>query len=187
MLRSLSSLLLLVALAGPARAVPAVEATAPAPFHADFEIDPTAYVLSGHSLHVGLGWRSLRLDLGAYGLALPAAITNNDAFEVAFHGYGLKLQYFPFAEQRGGFVGVDTGVNHPLVRRKGTELASTRTEYSAGVNFGWRFVFAERFYATAWLGLGYALNGRPVTLGDSTYEGQRLIVFPAVHLGYRFR
>jgi hypothetical protein len=136
---------------------------------------------------VGLGWSRWRADLGAYGLALPAALTGNDDFAVAFHGYGVKLQYFLFAEQRGGFVGVDAGVNRPLVRRKGTDLASIRTEYSTGVNFGWRFVFAEHFYATAWLGLGYALNGKAVTLGESTYQGNRWIVFPAIHLGYRFR
>jgi len=189
MSRSISSVAIALsfALSAAAQATPAVTTSAPSPFHADFEIDPTAYVLQGHSLHVGLGWKRLRADLGAYGLSLPAAVTGNDDFEVAFHGYGLKLQYFPFAEQEGGFVGVDAGVNRPLVQRKGTELASTRTEYSAGVNFGWRFVFAQHFYATAWLGLGYALNGKPVTLGDSTYQGNRFIVFPAVHLGYRFR
>lgn len=188
MFRTISSLATALLLASPSGAqATTLETSAPSSFHADFEIDPTAYVLSGHSLHVGLGWKRLRADLGAYGLSLPAAVTGNDDFDVAFHGYGLKLQYFPFAEQRGGFVGVDAGVNRPLVRRKGTDLASTRTEYSAGVNFGWRFVFAEHFYATAWLGLGYALNGKPVTLGESTYQGNRLIVFPAIHLGYRFR
>src|SRR6185295_6893494 len=117
--------------------------------HADVEVDPTAYVLRGHSLHVGLGWGRLRADLGAYGLSLPAAMTGNDDFTVAFHGYGLKLQYFLFAEQRGGFVGVDGGVDHPLVRRKGTELATQSTDFSAGVNFGWRLVFGERFYSAA--------------------------------------
>lgn len=56
-----------------------------------------------------------------------------------------------------------------------------------GINFGWRFVFAESFYATAWLGLSRPLGREPVTLAESTYEGQAITVFPAVHLGYRFR
>jgi hypothetical protein len=155
-------------------------------FHADFEVDPTAYVFQGHSLHVGLGWKKVRLDLGAFALALPDALTGNDDFSVAFDGYGVKLQYFPFAEQRGAFVGVDAGVARPFVRRKGTDLASRRTEYSAGINFGWRFVFFERFYATTWLGLSRTLARAPVTLAGSTYEGNSITIFPAVHLGYRF-
>jgi hypothetical protein len=155
-------------------------------FHADFEVDPTAYVFEGHSLHVGLGWKKLRLDLGAFALALPAALTGHDDFSVAFDGYGAKLQFFPFAEQRGAFVGIDAGVARPFVRRKGTDLATRRTEYNAGINFGWRFVFLERFYATAWLGLSRPLGREPVTLAGSTYEGSAITVFPAVHLGYRF-
>jgi hypothetical protein len=171
----------------PALAEPAVAATAGSSFHADVEVDPTAYVLSGHSLHVGLGWQHLRVDLGAFGLALPAAVTGNNDFSVGFYGYGAKLQYFPFAEQRGGFVGVDTAVNHPLVERVGSQLASRRTEVTAGINFGWRFVFGGDFYATPWLGLGYTLNGKAVELGGSRYEPSRFVVFPAVHLGYRLR
>jgi hypothetical protein len=177
------------ALAAPAAplAAPAVAATGASSFHADLEVDPTAYILRGHSLHVGLGWGRLRVDLGAFGLAMPAAVTGNDDFSVAFYGYGAKLQVFPFAEQRGGFVGLDTAVNHPMVERVGSELASRRTEVTAGVHVGWRFVFAGDFYATPWLGVGYTLNGKPVTLGGSTYEPSRLVVFPAVHLGYRLR
>jgi hypothetical protein len=175
--------------AGAVRAHPAAasaSAFSTSGFHADFEVDPTAYVLEGHSLHVGLGWKKLRLDLGAFALALPAALTGHDDFSVAFDGYGAKLQYFPFAEQRGAFVGIDAGVARPFVRRKGTDLATRRTEYNAGINFGWRFVFLERFYATAWLGLSRPLGREPVTLAGSTYEGSALTVFPAVHLGYRF-
>jgi len=166
----------------------ALQAERRSDFHADFEVDPTAYVLRGYSLHVGLGWKRLRLDLGAFALALPAGLTGNDDFAVAFDGYGAKLQYFLFSdEQRGGFVGVDAGVARPLVQRRGTELHARHTEVMAGVNFGWRFVFLQDFYATAWLGLSRTLNAHDVTLAGSTYEPARYTVFPAVHLGYRFR
>jgi hypothetical protein len=191
--RPLAALALAAVLPGLARAQPAPgsvatsTSTSTSGFHADFEVDPTAYVFQGHSLHVGLGWKKLRLDLGAFALALPDALVGHEDFSVAFDGYGLKLQYFPFAEQRGAFVGIDAGVARPFVRRKGTDLAVRRTEYNAGVNFGWRFVFGERFYATAWLGLSRPLARDPVTLAGSTYEGSALTVFPAVHLGYRFR
>lgn len=157
-------------------------------FHADFEVDPTAYVLSGHSLHVGLGYRRFRLDLGAFAMDLPQALTGNDQFQVGFNGYGAKLQYFLFSEdQSGGFVGIDGGLVRPLVKRRGAELAVRTSEWSVGVNFGWRFVFLGDFYATAWLGLAYPLGRDPVTLDGETYRGQKITVFPAVHLGYRFR
>jgi hypothetical protein len=183
--------LALTVLGAPAAGAQPAAATVAAPsasdFHADFEVDPTAYVLSGHSLHVGLGWKKLRLDLGAFALALPAAMTGHNDFDVAFDGYGIKLQYFPFAEQRGAFVGLDAGLARPFVRRKGTDLAVRATEYSAGINFGWRFMFFERFYATAWLGISRPLAREPVTLAGSTYQGSAVTFFPAVHLGYRFR
>jgi hypothetical protein len=181
--RSLTLVTILMAFSAPALAEEAPATS----FHGDFEIDPTAYALGGQSLHVGLGWKRVRVDLGAFGLTLPSAAVGNDDFAVAFDGYGVKLQYFLFAEQRGGFVGIDGAVDHTQIERRGTDLARRRTSFSAGVNFGWRFVFAGSFYATPWLGLGHTFNDRPVTLAASTYEPNRLVVFPAVHLGYRFR
>lgn len=164
------------------------EVKATGDFHADFEIDPTAYVLNGHSLHVGLGYQRFRLDLGAFAMDLPQALTGNDQFHVGFNGYGAKLQYFLFSdEQRGGFVGIDGGLVRPLVKRRGAELAVRTSEVSLGVNFGWRFVFLGDFYATAWLGLSMPLGREVVTMDGATYEGQKVTVFPAVHLGYRFR
>jgi len=44
---------------------------APSRRHADFEVDPTALVLAGHSLHVGSGWKRVRLDLGAFATLVP--------------------------------------------------------------------------------------------------------------------
>ncbi len=156
-------------------------------FHVDAEVDPAGYLLDGYSLHLGIGWGHVRADLGVYAMALPKVVHGHDDLDVSFDGYGLKLQYFLRPEQTGGFVGVDAGVTRPTIRKRGTQLAERNTELGVGVNFGWRFTFAERFYATTWLGLGYGLNPHEVTVGGSTYEGSHLVVFPAVHLGYRFR
>src|SRR5690606_26453686 len=106
--------------------------------------------------------------------------------DVSFDGYGVKVQYFLFAEQTGGFVGVDAGISRPTVAKPAQQLAERNTEVGVGVNFGWRFHIASGFYATTWLGLGYTLNPHDVTLGDSKYEASRFTIFPAVHLGYRF-
>lgn len=154
-------------------------------FHADFEVDPTAYALSGYSLHVGLGWKRLRLDLGAFAMALPDFAKSDDSFEVSFDGFGSKLQYFVLAEQRGLFVGVDAGVARPLVQRG--ELASKDSQYSIGVNAGYRFDLGAHLYATPWLGVSYAFSAEDVTLGGTTYEQSPVTIFPAAHVGYRFR
>lgn len=154
-------------------------------FHADFEIDPTAYALSGYSLHVGLGWKRLRLDLGAFAMALPDFAKSDDSFEVSFDGFGSKLQYFVLAEQRGLFVGVDAGVARPLVQRG--ELASKDSQYSIGVNAGYRIGLGAHLYATPWLGVSYAFSAEDATLGGTTYEHNPVTIFPAVHVGYRFR
>ncbi|MFO7180135.1 MAG: hypothetical protein DIU78_015660 [Pseudomonadota bacterium] len=154
--------------------------------HVDAEVDPTAYVLDGYSLHVGVGYERLRVDLGAYAMKLPAFVHGHDDLDVSFDGFGIKLQYFPFAEQTGGFVGVDAGLARPLVAKPAQQLAERHTEVAVGVNFGWRFHIVSGFYATTWLGLGYTLNPHDVTLGDSKYEAIRFTVFPAVHLGHQF-
>ena len=154
-------------------------------FHADFEVDPTAYALSGYSLHVGLGWQRLRLDLGAFAMALPDFAKSDDSFEVSFDGFGSKLQYFVLAEQRGLFVGVDAGVARPLVQRG--ELASKDSQYSIGVNAGYRIDLGAHLYATPWLGVSYAFSAEDVTLGGTTYQQNPVTIFPAVHVGYRFR
>jgi hypothetical protein len=157
------------------------------PFHADVEIDPTAYALSGYSLHVGLGWRRVRLDLGAFALALPSVVKDNDDFDVSFDGFGAKLQYFAVGEQVGGFIGVDMAVARPLVERVGSDLAHRNTETSVGVNAGWRFDLVGNLYVTPWIGVGYSFDAEDVMLDGARYEAQRVTVFPAVHVGYRLR
>ena len=157
------------------------------PVHADAEVDPTAYVLSGYSLHVGLGYERLRLDVGNFALAVPRAIHGNDAFDIGFDGFGAKLQWFPLAEQRRLVVGVDAGFAHVRVARRGTDLAVRDAQLQAGVDVGYRFAIARGVYVTPWLGLGHAFGARTVMLGGATYVPQRTLVFPAIHLGVAFR
>lgn len=96
-------------------------------FHADAEIDPTAYVLDGFSIYVGLGWKRWRFDLGNYGMALPRFAHGNSDYDVSFAGFGAKVQYFLFAERAGPFVGVDGGANRLLLQRRGTDLAARQS------------------------------------------------------------
>lgn len=38
-----------------------------------------------------------------------------------------------------------------------------------------------------WLGISYNAGGHDVTLAGNTLKSTSVVVFPAVHLGYRFR
>ncbi len=153
---------------------------------ADIEIDPIAYAFDGFSLHAGIAYKRLRIDLGAYAMSLPGFLNDQDAFDVSFNGYGVKVQYFVFEEQTGGFVGLGTGVSNVLVKRVGTQLADTHTQFSAGANLGWRFDLVGGFYATPWVGFDYTFNPKDVTLAGETFESNPFMIFPTVHLGYRF-
>ncbi|HYP99885.1 MAG TPA: hypothetical protein VER96_14515 [Polyangiaceae bacterium] len=156
-------------------------------FHADLELDPTAYVLDGFSLHVGLGWDALRIDLGVFGLAVPEFVHRQRDFDVAFDGYGVKAQYFPFAKQRGLFVGVDAAYSRALIRLRGSELAARDNQLALGMNAGVRCYVAGDFYITPWLGVGHSFGADDVSLGGKTFAANPLLIFPAVHLGYRLR
>lgn len=158
---------------------------AAAPLTADVEVDPTAYALDGNSLHVGLVHEHLRLDLGVFGLALPRWAHGADGFAVRFDGFGAKLQWFPGADQRGLFVGVDASLTRTRVERAGR--AATDRQVGVGVQLGYRIDLPADFYVTPWIGVGYQLGAADVTLDGETYEAMDVTVFPAVHVGYRFR
>lgn len=173
----LATLAVLLAIATPAAA---------SPLRGDVEIDPTAYVLAGHSLHAGLSYEHLRVDLGNYGLAVPQAIHGDDRFDIAFDGYGAKVQWFLRADQYGWFGGVDGGVTWFHVHRRGTDHAATDRQIGMGLDAGYRFDLPADLYAALWLGLGYQWGADDVALDGATFEPQPVTVFPAVHVGYRF-
>jgi hypothetical protein len=157
------------------------------PLAGDVEIDPTAYVLSGNSLHAGLARDHWRLDLGNFGLTVPQAVHGDDRFDVAFVGYGAKLQWFVRGDRYGWFGGVDTAVSWVHVQRRDSALSATDRQIGAGIHGGYRFALPADLYATLWLGVGYQLGSDDVELDGATFEAQPITVFPAVHLGYRFR
>ena len=153
-----------------------------APWHADVEVDPTAYVLDGSSIHVGIGYDRWRLDAGNFALDMPA-FTHTPGFDVGLTGYGLKLQLFPW--ETGAFVGVDTAVARFAIERDG--MIAHETDVQLGVHAGYRIDIAHGFYATPWLGVGYLFGAHDVALAGRTFHAEPVTVFPAVHLGYQFQ
>jgi hypothetical protein len=103
----------------------------------DVEIDPATYALNGYSLHAGYWVDRLRLNVGAFSLDVPEEVHGKEGLEATFHGYGLKAQYFPFAEgfpyasRSGFFLGLDGGVAKRLVRDPEAGEASYRRRAGA--------------------------------------------------------
>lgn len=189
MQRTTLTLLFVVASATTAVAEPPAPARAPTAraFHLDLEVDPTAYAFSGFSAHVGLGWRAVRLDLGTYGMDVPEFFHGNEGWDASFTGAGAKLQWFPFAAQRGFYVDVSGGAARQRVELRATGAASTETVWSVGADAGYRFTLPHRFYVTPWAGFSVDLNADDVMLDGRRYAKIALVPFAAVHLGYRFR
>ena len=166
---------------------PAAAAEPPAALRADAEIDPTAYALGGYSVHVGAGAGRFRGDLGGFALELPGFVHGNDGFGASFHGFGAKLQVFASPRQAGPYAGIGLGLVRFRVTRDGTDLAREDLELSVDLHAGWRFELPASFYATAWLGVGRSIGAGDVTLDGETFERSPWTIFPAVHVGYRFR
>lgn len=174
-----SFLPLLVALA-------TVTTASASPLHGDVEVDPTAYALSGNSLHVGIAYDHLRLDLGNFGLALPQFVVGDDAFDVRFDGYGAKLHYYLRDDQRGLFAGVGASFTRVRIDLQGTDRSAIDRQLGAGIEVGYRIGLPAKFYVTPWLGVGYQFGADKVTLDGKTYAPSAFTVFPAIHVGYSY-
>jgi hypothetical protein len=168
-------------------APPAPSRATPRALHLDLEVDPTAYAFSGFSVHAGVGWRALRLDLGAYGMDIPGFFHGNEGWDASFVGAGAKLQWFPFSDQRGFYVDVSAGVSRERVELRATGATATETVSALGADAGYRVSLPHGFYATPWAGFSVNLNADDVMLDGQRYTKKAIVPFAAVHLGYRFR
>lgn len=177
---------LMLSLVAPVRAAEPTSGAAPGALHSDVEIDPTAYALGGYSLHAGVEVGRVRVDLGAYSMKVPGFVHGNEDFDVAFDGYGAKLQLFPLSPQRGLFVGVDGGVTNMSFRLKNSDLEVHQTRFGVGADAGYRIMLPASFYVTPWIGVGYSFQADDVHLGGKTFAGSHVTFFPAIHLGHRF-
>ncbi|TPV93050.1 MAG: hypothetical protein B7733_22555 [Myxococcales bacterium FL481] len=155
--------------------------------HLDFEVDPLAFAAKGFSLHAGIRWHHFRADLGVFGMEMPGFLTKNDEFTTRFAGFGAKLDYRLFGGGDGPFVGISAGRARVETVHNDTSLSASHHEYDVSARIGYQFDIFRGFYAAPWVGLGYKFGGREVALGGDTLEkGSGVLVFPTIHLGYRF-
>lgn len=150
----------------------------------DIEIDPTAYLFGGHSVHFGFGGDNFRFDIGTFGMELPDSFNNDENYDLEFDGFGVKLDYL-FGRYDGWFVGVEANSSDVTYTRKSTNETATRTQVSLGPRFGYRIMYTENITITPWLGINLNLEYDDVILDGERYERESVTFFPAVHIGWK--
>jgi hypothetical protein len=175
------------ALAGRARAAEELTPVATSSgWSADVEVDPLAYAAGGHSVHVGLGRGRVRFDLGAFAADIPEWLHGNDGFDARFDGFGAKLDVFLRESWSGPFAGVEAGLLGTTLRSPDGGHDFDR-RLQVGGRAGWRIPLPAGFYATPWIGVGYAIGAGDRRVGAYVYEESPWVIFPTLHVGYRIR
>lgn len=152
----------------------------------DVELDPLAYAMSGHSVHVGVGVGHFRFDLGAFALEMPEWVHGNEGFTSSFDGFGVKAHVFVADDGTGPFAGVAGGLARTLIQNDATGRAQRDLHASLGVELGWLIPIVEGLYVKPWIGVGWTFGVEDVVLDGQRFEANGLTIFPTVHLGYAF-
>jgi hypothetical protein len=152
----------------------------------ELEADPIAYALNGFSLHLAKGLGSVRVNVGTFGIDVPAAFHGNDGWTATMRGAGVKVDYLG-ARSDGLFVGVDGGYMRNRYALVGGDETVVRGVVGVGVRGGYRLPLGgSGLYVAPWVGLSYNFNGDDVAIGGETFERSALVPFPTVHIGWRF-
>lgn len=150
----------------------------------DVEIDPLAWALGGHSVHAGARWGRLRVDLGAFGLPMPEALSGNPGFTARFDGVGAKADWALREDGMGPFAGIEGSYTRLAVAPEGGDAFTVAPQGNAGVRVGWRIPVYKGLYVAPWVGVGANLGAREIATDGGAYEVGRAYVFPTIHLGY---
>jgi hypothetical protein len=158
--------------------------------HAQWEVeaDPTAYALSGYSVHVAdaIFDGKSRLQLGAFGAETPEWIHGNSGWTEKSHGVTFKFDYFLLHPLSGLFVGADSNYSRVRYELDQTHERDYRNIAALGPRMGYRFNLGEHFYISPWVSVDYQFNAKDVTISGKTFHEKKYSVFPAVHFGWRF-
>jgi hypothetical protein len=165
-------------------------ATVPVAAHAQWEVeaDPVAYGLKGFSGHLGrqIADGAGRLQIGVYGVDVPEAWHGNDGVTQRARGVTAKADYFLRGQPSGLFVGMDGTFSRTRHRHdaKGSEVM--RNGGGIGPRVGYRFNLGDHLYITPWVSVSYLFNASDMVLAGERFEQRRYLVFPTVHVGWRF-
>lgn len=154
----------------------------------EVEADPIAYGLKGFSGHLGrqVADGAGRLQIGMFGADVSEAWHGHDGFTLRGRGVTAKADYFLRGQPGGLFVGVDGVYTRTRYQHDTTGSQVTRNGGGIGPRVGYRLNVGDHLYITPWVSVSYLFDADDVTLAGERLEQQRYMVFPTVHVGWRF-
>lgn len=157
----------------------------------EVEVDPIAYALNGYSVHGVYVYKSVRTDLGIFGLQQPESYNGNKGFRVNSGGAGLKVQYL-LNERQTWFTGIGIGYGEHTITHAETGQRSMEKTLGLGVNLGYRwFLFAQSksllngLYLSPWASVDYNKVIQSTKFEGLNYSSAAFSIFPTVHIGYK--
>ena len=160
--------------------------TAPSgPLRLDIEIDPAAYLMSGYSVHAGVGRGGQRVDLGVYAMDVPELLHGNEGWAMSFAGAGVKVQNFLLDDQRGFFVDLGIGASLRELQLADSGVRRRDIVVSLGASAGYRILLPYGLYVTPWAGINYDFDAADIMLAGRSFDSSPATPFAAVHIGYR--
>jgi hypothetical protein len=159
---------------------------APLKAQVEVEVDPIAYALNGFSLHLAKVIGPTRLNVGTFGIDIPSAFHGNDGWNSSMRGAGVKWDYTGTSSD-GFFAGIDGGYMRTRYSIEGELPRVTRDIIGVGVRTGYRQPIGRRgLYVAPWVGVSYQFDGDDVSIGDHDFDRSAIVIFPTVHVGWRF-
>jgi len=150
------------------------------------EIDPFAYGLKGHSLHIGSQGYGFRLQIGIFAAELPDSFKNNTQFNVSQGGMGIKVDYYG-KDSKGSFIGIEYGKTSADYQLTSGGQIQQQTIDFIGIRTGYKIAFTQSAFITPWIGLNKNISNTPDThIDEQTYYSDNWTLFPTIHLGFEF-
>lgn len=151
------------------------------------EVDPFAYGLNGHSVHVGVESHGFRLQGGIFQADFPDSFKDNESFDVTQGGYGFKIDYYGRSEE-GLFFGIEYAKTRVTLKNNGSK--AKRDVDLAGIRVGYKMMLNNSWYITPWVGIDRDTSAddsdRTVQINGERYKLQEYTLFPTIHFGMEF-
>jgi hypothetical protein len=157
----------------------------------EIEADPLAYVLKGYSLHAAVTYNNFRTSIGTFAIDQPDFFTGNKAISVYSSGFDLKTDYL-FKKINGMHAGLQVTYGKERIGLKTGGDKQDLWGMNIGARIGYRFMFGkpennyQGFYINPWIALIYSPDPKNITKGVEEYRQSSILLFPAVHVGWRF-
>lgn len=157
----------------------------------EIETDPIAYLLQGYSIHGAITYGGFRTSMGIYAIKPPDFLKSNNSFDVFTSGYDFKTDYL-FGDSKGFYAGIQITLVKDRIELKETPYREDLWALNFGIRGGYRFLLGKPenqysgFYITPWAALMYNPSGKVVILGNKEYKQAAWVLFPTLHLGWRF-